>query len=310
VERRFKRELLLARQVTHPNVVRIYDLGEIDGIKYITMSFVEGTDLATILNAEGRLPVSRALRIARSVVSGLRAAHAAGVVHRDLKPANIMIDQSGDSLIMDFGIALSTGGPPSTPAATNDMLLVNDPATASRSEATIQGSVVGTIAYMAPEQARGESVDQRADIYAFGLILHDALVGTRRLSQAEIALAELRSRMEQPPKWSCPRCPRRLPKSSRAVLNRILLNATRRRQSWLAHSTDSTTKASLFQSGASLVSRQSPQSSCSCWRSQSARGGTSVSSYRRPRTSRFRLWSRIFGTTPAIPPSIARWSRW
>lgn len=90
IQRRFKRELLLARLVSHPNVVRIHDLGEIDGIKYITMSYVDGTDLATLLSREGRLPVSRALRLARGICDGLVAAHAAGVVHRDLKPANII----------------------------------------------------------------------------------------------------------------------------------------------------------------------------------------------------------------------------
>ena len=110
VERRFKRELLLARQVTHPNVVRIHDLGEIDGIKYITMEFVEGIDLATRLQREGRLPVALVIRIAKAVVSGLVAAHAAGVVHRDLKPANIMIGPDDEALIMDFGIARSSGG--------------------------------------------------------------------------------------------------------------------------------------------------------------------------------------------------------
>ncbi len=91
IERRFKRELLLARQVTHKNVVRIHDLGEIDGIKYITMTYVVGADLATILKQEWKLPVARALRIARGMVSGLVSAHQAGVVHRDLKPANIMV---------------------------------------------------------------------------------------------------------------------------------------------------------------------------------------------------------------------------
>src|SRR5215831_4526285 len=110
VGRRFKRELLLARQVTHKNVVRIHDLGEIDGIKYITMSFVDGIDLATLLKQEGPLPISKVMPLARAVVSGLVAAHAAGVVHRDLKPANIMINAAdNDALIMDFGIARSSG---------------------------------------------------------------------------------------------------------------------------------------------------------------------------------------------------------
>src|SRR5262249_31991366 len=111
VERRFKRELVLARQVTHKNVVRIHDLGEINGIKYITMSFVDGSDLATTLRHAGQLTPSRALHIARGVVAGLAAAHSAGVVHRDLKPANIMIEAGGEAVIMDFGIARSTGGP-------------------------------------------------------------------------------------------------------------------------------------------------------------------------------------------------------
>src|SRR5262245_57400709 len=108
LQRRFKRELLLARQVTHKNVVRIHDLGEIDGVTYITMPYVHGSDLATILKRQGRLPVNRALEIARQLASGLAAAHEAGVVHRDLKPANVMIEADDTALIMDFGIARST----------------------------------------------------------------------------------------------------------------------------------------------------------------------------------------------------------
>ena len=111
LEKRFKRELLLARQVTHKNVVRIHDLGEIDGIKYITMPYIQGSDLWTVLKREGRLPVPRALVIARQVASGLEAAHEAGVVHRDLKPANIMLDAEDHACVMDFGIARSTRRP-------------------------------------------------------------------------------------------------------------------------------------------------------------------------------------------------------
>ena len=110
IERRFKRELLLARQVTHKNVVRIHDLGDINGIKYITMPYVDGADLATVLK-RGKLPITRVLHIARSVVAGLVEAHKAGVVHRDLKPANIMISAEDEVMIMDFGIARSTGTP-------------------------------------------------------------------------------------------------------------------------------------------------------------------------------------------------------
>src|SRR5215471_11386554 len=199
IERRFKRELLLARQVTHKNVVRIHDLGEIDGIKYITMSYVDGTDLATLIRQEGQLPVPKALRIIRSVVEGLVAAHAADVVHRDLKPANIMIDANGDALIMDFGIARSIAAPAEAPAGGAASTGLSSSAwrsTARRADATMAGTIVGTVEYMAPEQARGEPVDQRVDVYATGLMLYDLLVGSRRAQHAKSAIAELRTRME------------------------------------------------------------------------------------------------------------------
>ena len=179
LERRFKRELLLARQVTHRNVVRIHDIGEINGIKYITMPYVQGADLSTVLRRENKLPLARALTVGRQIVEGLVAAHDAGVVHRDLKPANVMVDAEDHAVIMDFGIARSTSNAPGLAM-------------------TVAGAVVGTLEYMAPEQARGEAVDQRADIYAFGLILRDMLLGGRHAASTT-AVAELMSRMQQPP---------------------------------------------------------------------------------------------------------------
>jgi tetratricopeptide (TPR) repeat protein len=178
LERRFKRELVLARQVTHGNVIRIHDLGEIDGIKYITMPFVPGTDLARLLQEQGKLPVPRALALARQIVSGLRAAHEAGIVHRDLKPANILIDDAEKAILTDFGIARSTE---------------------AGTLATAAGAVIGTLAYMAPEQAMGKPVDQRADIYAFGLIVSEMLVEKRGPSQGDTALALLIERSRQAP---------------------------------------------------------------------------------------------------------------
>jgi len=198
ISRRFKRELLLARQVTHKNVVRIHDLGDIDDIKYITMPYVEGADLATILKTESRLSVERTLRIARLVVAGLVAAHKAGVVHRDLKPANIMIDAEDEPLLMDFGIARSTGAPTAGPVPGNTTIVANlqHAMEGSRADGTVLGAVVGTVEYMAPEQARGQSVDQRADIYALGLILYDMLVGGSRAQRVGNAIAELQQRMQ------------------------------------------------------------------------------------------------------------------
>ena len=159
MERRFKQELVLARQVTHKNVVRIHDLGEIDGIKYITMPYLEGSDLATTLKQQGNMPVPAALRIVRDVAAGLAAAHEAGIVHRDLKPANIMV-LSDHAVIMDFGIARSASGlsgggspQPSAPRVHAAAWQTQMP-TAS----TVVGTILGTIQYMAPEQVqRGRS---------------------------------------------------------------------------------------------------------------------------------------------------------
>jgi len=202
VERRFKQELLLARQVTHKNVVRIHDLGEVDGIKYITMPYINGEDLASILERDGPLPVPRVLKMAHSFISGLVAAHEAGIVHRDLKPANIMIDAEGEALITDFGIARSTGGLVAAPAAASVPAgVVAKHATLPPVFAaqTVLGAVVGTIGYMAPEQAKAQPVDQRADIYSTGLILYDMLGGRVRVERAENAVAELMNRTTEAP---------------------------------------------------------------------------------------------------------------
>ena len=176
LEERFKRELLLARQVTHKSVVRIHDLGEIDGTKYITMTYVEGSDLSHILKAEGKLTVPRVLRIARQVLEGLAAAHNAGVVHRDLKPANIMIDADDQALIMDFGIALS-----------------------SRDGKHKSEGIVGTLGYMSPQQATGQPVDQRTDLYALGLIMYDLLGGRKMDRDAESMMADMLGRIGKAP---------------------------------------------------------------------------------------------------------------
>ena len=203
IERRFKQELLLARQVTHRNVVRIHDMGEIDGIKYITMPYIEGEDLASVLKKSGRLPMARVLAIARQVAAGLQAAHDAGVVHRDLKPANIMLEQDAEAIIMDFGIARTSSRESRVPAASGGPIAgALTPAredAVTRAAPTVAGAVVGTVEYMAPEQARGQEVDQRADIYAFGLILYDMLTGRRRAEHGGSAMADLQKRLEQPP---------------------------------------------------------------------------------------------------------------
>jgi len=178
LEDRFKRELKLARQVTHPNVVRIHDLGEVESTLYLTMEYVQGADLATLLQREPKLPLPRVLSLARQIASGLAAAHRAGIVHRDLKPANVMVDAQEHALLMDFGIARSTS---------------------AASMHTMPGSLIGTLDYMAPEQARGEPADERTDVYAFGLILYELLAGGRPRYSTEGGLSSLIARLEKGP---------------------------------------------------------------------------------------------------------------
>jgi tetratricopeptide (TPR) repeat protein len=161
---RFRQELLLARQVTHRNVVRIHDLGEDGDLLFLTMDLVAGRSLREILEKEGPLPAGRAVAVAGQLAEALAAAHAEGVVHRDLKPENVLVDGSGRAYITDFGVArslLAAGLTHGLPAAA----------------LTWAGAVVGTPDYLSPEQARGEPVDGRSDLYALGIVLFEMLSG-------------------------------------------------------------------------------------------------------------------------------------
>lgn len=156
---RFRNEVRIARRVSHPNVCRVYDVGEVDGQTFFTMEYVDGEDLASLLRRIGRLPHDKAVEIARQLCAGLAAAHAKGVLHRDLKPANIMLDGRGQVVITDFGLA---------GVADN-----------------IRGQEIrsGTPAYMAPEQIAGKEVSMRSDIYALGLVLYEVFTGKRTFAE-------------------------------------------------------------------------------------------------------------------------------
>ena len=171
---RFKQELILARQVTDRNVIRIFDLGEADGIKFITMEYVEGESLHQILRRQGKISVDETVEIMKQMLNGLQAAHREGVIHRDLKPGNIMRDTQGRVVVMDFGLARSLGG---------DGL-------------TRSGSMLGTMEYMSPEQAQAREVDARSDIFTVGLICYELLTGTMPY-QADSAIASLLKRMQE-----------------------------------------------------------------------------------------------------------------
>ncbi|HEX9009843.1 MAG TPA: protein kinase [Holophagaceae bacterium] len=150
-----KQEIRLARRITHRYVLRTHDFGECDGIPYVTMEYLKGITLRSLLDSRGVLPLPLVLRVARQVTEGLEAAHAVGVVHRDIKPGNVLFDVRGDAKIMDFGLAA-----PVTAAGSGEA-----------------GTVVGSPRYMAPEQVRGERVDARADLYALGVMLFELCSG-------------------------------------------------------------------------------------------------------------------------------------
>ena len=162
---RFHAEARIARQVSHPNVCRVYDVGEVGGLHFITMEFIDGEDLASLLRRIGRLPGDKAVEVARQLCAGIAAAHDAGVLHRDLKPANVMLDGRGRIRITDFGVA----------AVARE---VREPAV-----------LAGTPAYMAPEQLTGQDASIRSDIYALGLVLYEVFTGRAVIDAASIAEA-------------------------------------------------------------------------------------------------------------------------
>ena len=179
---RFKQELRLARRITHRNVVRTFDLGEVDRIYYITMEYVRGTTVATLIKEAGRLAVPAALTIGKQVCRALEVAHEAGIVHRDIKPQNLLVDPTGFLKVTDFGIARLTG------PQTDEKAL------------TVTGAVVGTPQYMAPEQLLGEPVDGRADIYATGAVLYECVTGRMPYeASTPVALLGYYVREEPPP---------------------------------------------------------------------------------------------------------------
>ena len=170
---RFFGEVRLARQVSHPNVCRVYDVGEIEGQHYLSMEYVDGEDLASLLRRIGRLPQDKALELSRELCAGLAAAHDKKVLHRDLKPANVMIDGRGRARITDFGLAVVT------------------------EDGASEGEIAGTPAYMAPEQLAGKGASVRSDVYSLGLVLYELFTGKKAFEAG--SLAELRHQKETAP---------------------------------------------------------------------------------------------------------------
>lgn len=169
----FYSEVRLARQVSHPNVCRVYDVGELDGQQYLSMEYVDGEDLASLLKRIGRLPQDKAVEVSRQLCAGLAAAHERGVLHRDLKPANVMLDGRGRARITDFGLAVAAGD-------------------------AAGGEISGTPTYMAPEQLEGKPATVRSDIHALGLVLYELYTG-RKAYEAS-SLPDLKQKKQEPPR--------------------------------------------------------------------------------------------------------------
>src|SRR5262245_22882693 len=165
---RFHREAQSVAALNHPNIAAIYDLEEADGAKFLVLELVEGETLADILQ-RGPLPIAEALNVAHQICEALEAAHQKGVIHRDLKPANVKITPAGEVKVLDFGLAKALdNAPASGPLSYSPTLSI---------VATQEGVILGTAAYMAPEQAKGFNTDQRSDIFSFGCVLYEMLTG-------------------------------------------------------------------------------------------------------------------------------------
>jgi serine/threonine-protein kinase len=213
---RFEREAKLLAALNHPHIAVVYSLDEHEGTKFLAMELVEGETLDR--NLRGPLPVEDALKLALQIAEALEAAHEKGVVHRDLKPANVMVTHAGQVKVLDFGLAKAFSGDP------NSTMIANSPALSAAM--TQQGFILGTAGYMSPEQASGQPTDQRADVWAFGVVLFEMLTG-KPLYSGESVPHVLADVLRTPPDWG--RLPKNLHPRLKLLLERCLEKSARNR---------------------------------------------------------------------------------
>ena len=214
---RFQREAKLLASLNHPNIAAIYGLEESDGAHFLVLELIEGDTLADRIKS-GPIPVEESLKLALQIAEALEAAHEKGVIHRDLKPANIKVTPEGKVKVLDFGLAKAFAGD------SEDMNLSNSPTLSVA--ATQQGVILGTAAYMSPEQARGKEVDKRADIWAFGIVLFEMLTG-KQVFTGDTVSDTLASVLAREPEWQS--LPQNLHPRIRLLLERCLKKDPRNR---------------------------------------------------------------------------------
>ena len=208
---RFQREAEVLASLNHPNIAAIYGLEDADDVKALVMELVEGEDLSQRI-ARGAIPLDEALPIARQIADALQVAHEQGIIHRDLKPANIKVREDGTVKVLDFGLAKAFAPEPASPAAVH---LSQSPTITSPALMTGAGMILGTAAYMSPEQARGKAVDRRADIWAFGCVLYEMLTGGRAFDAEDVSMT-LSKVLQREPDFD--RLPRSVPARVRQAL--------------------------------------------------------------------------------------------
>jgi serine/threonine protein kinase len=208
---RFQREAKILAQLNHTNIATIYGLEQSNGTSYLVMELVPGETLAERVKREGAVPIEESLTIAKQIAEALEAAHEKSIIHRDLKPANVKVTPEGKVKVLDFGLAKAFEGD----ASSQDM--GNSP-TLSQA-ATMQGVILGTSAYMSPEQARGRAVDKRTDIWAFGCVLYELLTGKQTFHGEDITEI-LASVVKSEPDWTA--LPPKIPSTIRILLSRCL----------------------------------------------------------------------------------------
>jgi hypothetical protein len=218
---RFEREARLLASLKHPNIAAIYGLEESDGQRHLVLEYVAGPTLAERL-AAGPLPLDEALDVCTQIATGVEAAHESGVVHRDLKPANVKLTPAGEVKVLDFGLAKS-----GTASASDSGLNLSHSPTVGVQAATSAGVILGTAAYMSPEQARGRPVDRRTDIWSFGCVLYECLTG-KPLHRGETVSDLIANILAREPSWT--ELPPQTPQRLRALLARCLRKDARERQ--------------------------------------------------------------------------------